>query len=71
MEKTSITKANADIRATLQVLGVRQWELAAAVGIGEVSMVRKLRHELPDDVKEKYMTAIFNIAKERTAENDT
>ena len=64
-------KANADIRSALQVLGVRQWELAAAVGIGEIAMVKKLRHELPEDVKEKYMTVIFNIAKERTAENDT
>ena len=59
------SKANEDIRNTLQVLGVRQWELAAAVGVGEVTMVRKLRHELPDEVKEKYTTIIMDIAKER------
>ena len=58
-------KTNADIRNTLEVLGVKQWELAAALGYNEAWFCKKLRHEIPDDVKEKYMTIIMDIAKER------
>lgn len=40
---------NALIRNALQETGMKHWELADLLGIGETTLCRKLRHELPMD----------------------
>lgn len=56
-------KANADVRAYAIEKGVPLWKLAHHLGYShENSFSRRLRYELPEDVKQEYKTAIDVIA---------
>lgn len=55
---------NQDIRRTAAGSGVKLWEIAAALGIADSSLSRKLRKELPNDEKEKIFSIIDQLAKE-------
>ena len=52
------TRPNQDIRDTLKLYGLTQYELSKALGIGETTLYRRLRDELPEDQKQEYMNAI-------------
>lgn len=52
---------NKDIRTEIYKHGVRQWEVADVLGIHEVTLSRKLRHELSDEEKERILEAIEEI----------
>ena len=52
------TKPNQDIRDMLKDNGLTQYELSKALGIGETTLYRRLRDELPEDQKQEYMKAI-------------
>lgn len=54
---------NRELREKMQTNGVRQWEVAEALGISEFHFSRKLRHELPDDLRGKALAAVEEIAK--------
>lgn len=58
--------ANCEIRVALMTAGLKHYQLAKALGIHEVTLSRKLRHELPDEAKDKMIAAINNLAKENT-----
>ena len=62
--------ANKIIREELKARGVRHWELAAALGISEQTMVRRLRFELDEDRQLEMLMKIEEIAirKERSFE---
>ena len=62
--------ANKIIREELKARGVRHWELAAALGISEQTMVRRLRFELDEDRQLEMLMKIEEIAirKERSIE---
>lgn len=64
--------ANQIIREELKAKGVRQWQLAAALGISEQTMVRRLRFELDDVTQLKMLTKIEELAmrKEGYIESD-
>lgn len=52
------TRANQDIRDMLKDNGLTQWDLCKALGIGETTLYRRLRDELPEDQKQEYKKAI-------------
>lgn len=52
------TRDNQDIRDMLKDNGLTQWDLCKALGIGETTLYRRLRDELPEDQKQEYKKAI-------------
>lgn len=54
---------NTDIRAEIMNSGIKHWQIAEKLGIHEGNFSRKLRHELPDDDKEKIRTIIKELAQ--------
>ncbi len=42
---------NKDLRDEFKSANVKQWEVAEAIGISEMTFVKWLRRELPDDKK--------------------
>ena len=42
---------NKDLRDEMRISNVRQWEVAEAIGISEMTMVKWLRRELDDSKK--------------------
>lgn len=46
---------------------VKLWELAEHFGVSEMTFSRRLRHELPDAERERYMAAVDQIAAAREA----
>lgn len=53
---------NFEIRVKAMRLGVRLYQIAEACGLRENNFSRKLRHELPDNEKEKILAIIDEIA---------
>ena len=57
--------ANEVIRETLKEFKVRQWELAAAIGVSEQTMVRRMRFEIPDEVQLHLREVIEKVAAKK------
>ncbi len=57
--------ANQIIREELKARGVRQWQLADALGISEQTMVRCLRFELDEETQLEMLTKIDELAKRK------
>lgn len=55
---------NRDIRIEIAVAGLKQWQVAKALGIAEATFSRKLREELPKEEKAKILAAIKSIGEE-------
>ena len=55
------TRPNQDVRDTLKLYGLTQYELSKALGIGETTLYRRLRDELPEDQKQEYMKVIEEL----------
>lgn len=56
--------SNADVRTAAKNAGVFLYQIAAAMGISEPTMTRKLRFELSDKEKEPFFEAIKQISSE-------
>lgn len=56
---------NNDIRTTAKERGVRLWEIAEVLKVSDPTMTRKLRRELPADEKQRILTIIDEIAREK------
>lgn len=56
------TRPNQDIRDMLKDNGLTQWDLCKALELSEMTLYRRLRDELPEDQKQKYMNAIKKLA---------
>lgn len=54
---------NLDIRGQAAAVGVKQWQIAEAMGISESVLCRRLRHELPEEEKNKIRSIIKELAK--------
>ena len=63
--------ANKIIREELKARGVRHWELAAALGISEQTLVRWLRFELNEDRQLDMLMKIEEIAKRKERSLET
>ena len=61
------TYRNEELRAYAKQRGVLLWEIADAIGITDASFSRRLRHELPDAERARYMEAVDQIAAAREA----
>lgn len=56
------TRPNQEIRDALKLYGLTQWDLCKALELSEMTLYRRLRDELPEDQKQKYMNAIKKLA---------
>ena len=54
---------NNEVRQRMKDAGVPQWLVAEALGKNEFSFSRELRHELPDEEKQRILDAIDRIAE--------
>lgn len=54
-------KANQDIRSAAKTASVPLWAIAEKQGMGELSLIRKLRHELSEDEKKAILKIIAEL----------
>mgnify|MGYP003301290395 CR=1 FL=1 len=54
---------NTDIRAELEKRNIKVWELADLLSISESTIIRWLRHELPEDKKNQIIKTIREHSK--------
>ena len=55
---------NADVRKAIEGAGVRYWQVAKALGIGDTTFSRRLRSEMSKEEKEQIFQAISKVEKE-------
>ena len=58
---------NNDSRQAAKTAGVKLWQGAEVVGVNDGNFSRKLRHELPEDEKQKILEIIDRLSKEASA----
>ena len=56
-------RKNKEIREAARAAGVRLWQIADDMGVSEATLIRKLRHELPDEERLKILAIIKEIAE--------
>ena len=49
---------NTDIRTAIKDCGIKHWQLADILNISEATMIRKLRHELVQEEKDKILNIL-------------
>lgn len=54
---------NVEIRGLCFRYGLKQWQVAEAIGMNESVFSRKLRRELPQEDKQRIMEAIERLAR--------
>lgn len=64
-----MNRANADIREAVATNGFKLWQLAAALGINDGNLSRKLRTELSNDEKKRLYAVIANMQEKRREQN--
>ena len=57
--------ANIRIRTELKEKNVKQYELARLMGIGETTLCRRLRYELPTEEQDRIVELIFKEASSK------
>ncbi len=58
-----MTITNKDVRTAARIADLRQWQIAAKLGIAEETLVRWLRVPLSDERRERIMAAIRELSK--------
>ncbi len=58
---------NADVRERAKASGVFLYQVAAAMGISEPTMTRKLRFEMPESEKKKVFDVIDGLKAKKNA----
>lgn len=56
---------NVEIRSAYMLAGIKQWQLAEAMGISETHLSRKMRKELPQEEKKNILELIDRMAQEK------
>ena len=56
---------NRDLRDEMRIANVRQWEVAEAIGVSEMTMVKWLRKELDDSKKALVREGISKAAQHK------
>lgn len=54
---------NADVRQAAKEAGVNLWQIADSLGMTDGNFSRKLRKELPQEMKEKVFSIIHELAE--------
>ena len=52
---------NLDIKAQFVLSGVKQWQVAQEMGIGESTLTRMLRRKLTDEEKTRILAAVATL----------
>ena len=60
---------NLEIRRKLKETKVMQWQVADELGVSEMTLVRKLRYELPEEEKQKIFSIIDKIVGAKNNRN--
>lgn len=60
-------QANENLRKLARHVGVRQWQVADALGIGEQTYYRMLRHPLPQKKSDEIMKIIERLKEKEDA----
>ena len=63
--------ANVEIRIRLAATGIRQYEVAAELGLAEGTLSRKLRFELPDEERTQILAAIDRLSSKKQPASGT
>lgn len=58
-------RKNEEIRHFAKSNSVYLWQIADALQISPETLNKRLRHELPDSEKERYMNIITELAKQK------
>lgn len=53
---------NSELKEKFRVAGVKQWEIAAELGVSEQTLIRWLRFPLSDDRKQQILYAIEKLS---------
>jgi len=53
---------NSELKEKFRVAGVKQWEIAAELGVSEQTLIRWLRFPLSEDRKQKILDAIEKLS---------
>lgn len=61
-KKKGMVIMNKDLQMLAMGKGVKQWQLAAEIGVAESTFCRMLRRELTPEMKEKVLAAINKLA---------
>ncbi len=61
-------KANSEVRAAMHAGKVPAWAIGAEIGVHENTILRRLRFELPEQEKQKYLSVIDKLSAEKEAE---
>ena len=56
-------RANEEIRRAIGAAGLKQWEVADALGVLDCVLSRKLRKELPQKEKERILQVIKRLER--------
>lgn len=56
---------NGELKRHAKKSRVAHWELAEFLGISELTLSRRLRHELPEEEKARYIEAVDQIAAQK------
>lgn len=54
---------NIEIRTAYMAAGIKQWQLAKALGLSETHFSRKLRQELSTEEKDRVIATIEKLSK--------
>ena len=60
-----MTKANLEIRTAMQKNKIPAWAIGTEIGVHENTILRRLRFELPEQEKQKYLTIINKLSAEK------
>jgi hypothetical protein len=65
-EDSYMTKANSEIRTAMQNNKIPAWAIGAEIGVHENTVLRRLRFELSEQEKQKYLSIIDKLSAEKT-----
>lgn len=54
---------NQEIRQAIKAAGLKQWQVAKAIGVSEYSFIRWLRDELPEERRKAVYKAIEELSR--------
>lgn len=61
-------QTNSEIRTAMRGKKIPAWMIADAEGVHENTILRRLRHELPAEEKQRILSIIDRIAADKAAE---
>ena len=58
-----VTMCNNDIRNALNQNNIKHWQLADLLKISEATLTRRMRHELPQEEKQRIFNILHNLQR--------